>query len=145
MHSDALPDALHEALTQLCARGDALAEQGLHGAALECYRAAWESIPEPKDHWNASTWVLAAIGDSCMAAGYLTSADEAFTYALRCPGGLGNPFVHLSLGKIRFERAELDAAADELIRAYMGGGLDVFDGQDPKYLAFLRTRAIIEP
>jgi hypothetical protein len=140
-----LPDELYEELKRHCSRGDELADQGLHNEALDCYNAAWELIPEPKNNWNASTWVLAAIGDSCLAAGYLTSADEAFTYALTCPNGLGNPFVHISLGKIRFERGELDAAADELVRAYMGGGLEVFEGQDPKYLNFLRTRAVVLP
>lgn len=29
---------------------------------------------------------------------------------------------------------------DELTRAYMGGGMDIFMEDDPKYLAFLETR-----
>jgi hypothetical protein len=39
------------------------------------------------------------------------------------------------------ELGDHDRAADELMRAYMGGGPDIFDEDDPKYLAFLRTRA----
>jgi hypothetical protein len=56
------------------------------------------------------------------------------------PDALGNPFLHLRLGQCRFELGDLDRAADELARAYMADGEDVFDGEDPKYLAFLKTR-----
>jgi hypothetical protein len=33
------------------------------------------------------------------------------------------------------------AAADELMRAYMGAGPEIFAEQDPKHLRFLQTRA----
>ena len=33
----------------------------------------------------------------------------------------------------------IDMTADELARAYMGAGVDIFDGAD-KYFAFLKTR-----
>jgi hypothetical protein len=52
----------------------------------------------------------------------------------------GNPFLHLRLGQCRFELGDLDRAADELARAYMGDGEDVFEDEAPKYLAFLKTR-----
>ena len=140
-----LPDDIYGELKAHCQIGDELADGGSYLDALDHYRTAWELIPEPKNIWNASTWVLAAIADSCLAAGYLTSGKEALLYALDCPGGLGNPFIHLSLGKVFFEEGEMDRAADELMRAYMGGDLEIFEGQDPRYLNFLRTRATIPP
>ena len=60
-----------------------------------------------------------------------------------CPGAAGNPFRHLRRGQVLFEQADYDAAADELMRAYMGGGLDIFAEEPPKYLDFLRARAHI--
>jgi hypothetical protein len=59
------------------------------------------------------------------------------------PGGLGNSFLHLRLGQVLLDLAEPDLAADELMRAYMGAGETIFETQEPKYLAFLRTRAKI--
>jgi hypothetical protein len=62
---------------------------------------------------------------------------------MTCPGGLGNPFLHLRFGQILFESGDHDLAADELIRAYMGAGDEIFENEDPKYLNFLKTRAKI--
>ena len=39
-----------------------------------------------------------------------------------------------------FEQENLAQAADELTRAYMGGGMDIFMEDDPKYLEFLETK-----
>jgi hypothetical protein len=58
------------------------------------------------------------------------------------PDAIGNPFLHLRLGQCLYELGDLDRAADELTRAYLGGGADLFDGAD-QYLAFLKTR--LEP
>ena len=61
-------------------------------------------------------------------------------YAVR--DGSDQPVVpHLRLGQALLEQGEQDRAADELIRAYMGGGPELFERDDPKYLAFLSTRA----
>ena len=57
---------------------------------------------------------------------------------------LGNPFLHLRLGQSQYELGELDRAADELMRAYMGAGEDIFVSEDPKYRAFLATRAKLD-
>jgi hypothetical protein len=60
---------------------------------------------------------------------------------MACPGALGNPFLHLRFGQCQFELGELDRAADELMRAYMAAGAEIFKDQDPKYIAFLKSRA----
>lgn len=59
---------------------------------------------------------------------------------MHCPGAIGNPFVHLRLGQAQFELGDMTRAADELARAYMGAGDEIFEEQDPKYLAFLKTK-----
>ena len=65
---------------------------------------------------------------------------NCFVNAVQCPDGLGNPFIHLRLGQAYFELENPEKAADELARAYMGGGVDIFMEDDPKYLSFLETR-----
>ena len=137
--SDELPDALHRQIQSLCSDGDDLAEARRFEGAVARYNEAWMLVPEPKSRWNASTWILAAIGDACFLGGYGTSALEALRYAMQCPGGLGNPFLHLRLGQVLFDKGEEREAADQLARAYMGGGREIFAEQDPRYLAFLET------
>ena len=133
-----------EEIKRLCADGDVFAGKGLHEAAVAEYNKAWTLIPEPKNQWEASTWVLAAIADSCFFLKKIKSARQALEYAMTCPDGLGNPFLHLRLGQVLFELQEMDAAADELMRAYMGAGKEIFASEDQKYLGFLGTRAALQ-
>jgi tetratricopeptide (TPR) repeat protein len=136
-----LPDSTHEEIKRLCAVGDQKAEQKAYSDALTTYWAAWDLLPEPKTRWEAATWILVAIGDAnFLNADYVAGRDNLST-ALHCPGAIGNPFIHLRLGQCQFELGNLDRAADELMRAYMGAGRDIFDHDDPKYLRFLSTRA----
>ena len=137
----ALDPATHEEIKTLCGRGDQLAEAHAFEEAIAEYNRAWELVPEPKNNWNAATWILAAIADACFLGGYRTSALEAVEYAMTSPGGVGNPFLHLRYGQLLLDVGEKDRAADELMRAYMGGGTEVFEAEDSRYLDFLRTRA----
>jgi len=137
-----LDDTIHERINALCAEGDALAGQASYPAALQKYWAAWELLPEPQTDWAAATWILAAIGDANFLSGDFVAGRDNLAYAMRCPDAIGNPFLHLRLGQCQFELGELDRAADELARAYMGAGDKIFEGGD-KYFSFLKTR--LEP
>ncbi len=133
--------ATHEAIKALCAKGDELAEAGTYQKAISEYNKAWSMVPEPKNDWETSTWILAAIADACFLSGYLKSARTALEYAMTRPGSVGNPFLHLRYGQVLFEVGELDQAADELMRAYMGSGEEIFAKDDKRYFEFLKTRA----
>ena len=138
-----LDDAIHLQITEHCAKVDGLAEMGKFRDAVAAYNQAWSLVPDPKNEWEAATWILAAIGDACFRGKWLNSARDALEYAMTCPGGIGNPFLHLRLGQDRFDTGDLGQAADELMRAYMGGAQEIFAKEDPKYLAFLRTKATL--
>lgn len=140
MTSEELDSRLYEQLKGLCAEGDCLVEANRYREAYEKYTEAWKLLPEPKTMWKAATWVLAAIGDLFFITGKFQQANDAFVHAMACPDAIGNPFLHLRLGQTSFELGLLDVAADELTRAYMGAGLDIFAEQHDKYLEFLKTR-----
>lgn len=137
-----IDDATYERIKVLCAKGDELAAAHKFDDAIEQYSDAWDLVPDPKTDWNASTWILAAVADAYFLGGHRTSALKALQDAMWCPGAIGNPFLHLRLGQVLFDDGkDMDRAADELMRAYMGGGEEMFADEDPRYLAFLRTRA----
>jgi tetratricopeptide (TPR) repeat protein len=133
-----LPDDLYKRITALCQEGDAYMKHGNADAALERFHAAWHLLPEPKNDWEAGTWVFSAIGDAWYSKGDHQQALLAFQEAVQCPDGLGNPFIHLRLGECYFEMGDSPKAQDELTRAYMGGGREIFEEEDPKYFAFLK-------
>lgn len=130
----------HSAIAQLSQKGDSYAENGDYPRALAAYWQAFDLIPEPKTDWEATTWVLAAIGDANFLGNDFQAGLDNLSNAMHCPGAIGNPFLHLRLGQCQFELGNLDRAADELTRAYAVAGEEIFEEDDPKYFAFLKTR-----
>lgn len=108
--------------------------------AWEVLIDALDAIPEPKFDYSESMWLFATLADVYFLCENWDQAAETFQEALQCPEGLGNAFIHLRLGQCFFEMNQLDKAADELARAYMAQGHEIFDDEDEKYLDFLSTR-----
>lgn len=134
-----LSDETRRIIQALCKEGDDLTNSAKYPAALAQYWAAWDLLPEPQTDWEAATWILAAIGNANFLGGDFAAGRDNLATAMRCPDAIGNPFLHLRLGQCQFELGDLDRAADELARAYMGAGADIFAGGD-KYFAFLMSR-----
>ena len=134
----ALDDYTHGRIKVLCEEGDNLCERKDYNSALEKYRGALEMLPEPVTAWNAATWIFAAIGDACFLSGDTNGAYDAFSNATHCPGGVGNPFIHLRLGQIQLALGNEIIALDELTRAYMGGGKEIFKDQEPRYFELVQ-------
>lgn len=135
-----LPYAIHEEVTRLSADADLLVEEEEYGEAVAKYIEALELVPEPRTQWEASTWLLTAIGDACFLAGAYPQARNALSDAMLCPDAIGNPFIHLRLGQAQLELGNEARAADELARAYLKEGVAIFQDEDPKYLAFVKSK-----
>ena len=139
MSKHELPAKLLKKITALCEDGDRLGKARDDAAAVDKYHDAWDLIPEPKENWEASTWVLASMGEVYYRNQRYEKALHSFQSAVMCPNGLGNPYIHLRLGQIQFELGDRGAAADELTRAYMGAGEEIFRAEDQKFYQFLQT------
>jgi len=134
-----LSDSVHERIQALCAAGDALAKNDDFPAALEQYWAAWDLLPEPKTQWEAATWILGAIGDANYLNDDFVAGRDNLSMAMHCPDAIGNPFLHLRLGQCEYQLGNVDRAADELARAYMNAGAEIFE-DEPEYFDFLKSR-----
>lgn len=104
-------------------------------AAVEKYIEALELLPEPKTDWEACTWLLTAIDNANFKSKNYEHARAALTDAMHCPGAIGNSFIHLRFGQSQFELGNMQRADDELARAYVGAGKEIFSEEDPKYFA----------
>jgi tetratricopeptide (TPR) repeat protein len=138
-----LDASTHAEIQRLASQGDVLADDGSFEEAIRRYHQAWQLIPDPKNRWEATTWLMGAIGDACFALQSFKQGSDAFRYAISCPGGGENPYLYLRLGQCQFEKSLMDAAAESLTRAYLLDGLTVFADEDPKYLTFLKTKMVI--
>jgi hypothetical protein len=59
-----LDEELHQKIKLNCAQRDKLAEATKFEDAIAEYNKAWLLIPDPKNEWEAATWVLAAVTDA---------------------------------------------------------------------------------
>ncbi len=134
-----LDESIHTRITGLCEEGNAFAEAEDFDRALASYRQALALVPRPLNHWEAATWILTALGDVLFQQGNYAEARDLLNEALQCPGGVGNPFIHLRLGQACLELRDDQCARDQLARAYMAGGDEIFDGEDPKYHRYVRS------
>ncbi len=141
----ALPVGTFETVRALCNDGEHLMTAGQFREAFDKFVAAFDLLPEPRTQWNAAGWILVALGENAIRAGSFQAAAGPLVDAMWAPGTIGNPWVHLRLGQVRYELGELDAAADELTRAYMGGGREIFEGLDEKYFALLEKVLLPPP
>lgn len=135
-----IDDAVIEDIRALCTEGDTCMDLGETTQAYECYMAALALVPEPKEEFEAATWILAALGDLHFSSKDFVQAEKVLSGAMYCAGAIGNPFLHLRLGQAQLELKNEERAADELCRAYMGAGKEIFENDDPKYFEFLKAR-----
>jgi len=136
-------EAIQAEIERLSREGNELAGVKAFEEAKACFVQALRLVPEPHQSQETATWLYAAIGDMHFHLGSAERAMRCFSNAVRCPGGLGNSFIHLRLGQAEFDLGNLTNAADELTRAYMGGGMGIFMEDNPKYFEFLETKISI--
>jgi tetratricopeptide (TPR) repeat protein len=132
-----LPAECFAEVEGLCAEGKVKLEAGDLQGAFDCFADALERVPEPVHQWNAGAWILVAMGECGFRAGNYAAALDSLTDAMHAPGTIGNPWVHLRLGQCLLNLGEEERAADELARAYRGGGRGIFEGQDPRCFAMV--------
>lgn len=135
-----LSHEIYTEIQRLCSQGDKLVGLELYPDALHSYRSAWGLLPDPKTEWRAATSILVSIGDAHFQVRDYHAGRHNLLHALKCPDAYGDPFLYLRLGQCQLELEAYDKAADALFRAYLGGGPEIFKGEDPKYHRFLQSR-----
>jgi tetratricopeptide (TPR) repeat protein len=138
-----LDDNIYQHILQLSKVGDEYMEQGDYSKAIDQFRAAFELVPEPYQDWEASLWLLTSLGEAYYFDGEYVQAHAALAKAMHVPEGIGNPLIHLRLGEVQFELGNTKRAADELLRAYMAGGEEIFEDEDEKYFKFLKQAVVL--
>lgn len=132
-----LNSEIYNRILELCSNGDKMVEKGDFVKAIQCYEKALDLVPSPKNTWDTSTWIYTALGDTYFLINNHKKAIEYFYNAMNCPDALNNPFILLRLGQSLYNINEKNKAKEYLLRAYMLEGLEIFRGEDDKYLELI--------
>lgn len=131
-------ETVFEKIDRWCQLGQKYEDKKNFDRSLEKYLEALDLIPEPITDWEASTWILTAIGDIYFLFKDYPKSRQFLQDAMHCPNAIGNPFIHLRLGQVQYELEDFARAKDELARALILGGSEIFEEEDPKYLQWIR-------
>jgi len=132
----------------LVRQADQLAASGDYGTAVGHYSEAWEVIcsDRPDHEIEEAFWLLMSWVNANFLAGEFREAHHLCieTFQVFADHGMvvGNPFFHLRAGQCDYElappnepmSAEAASSVDNLSRALITGGPEIFEGEDPKYL-----------
>lgn len=133
-----LSDEVYEKIEEYSERGNAHCDEEEWGKAVTCFNKALELVPEPKEEWEAATWIYAALGDAFYLWEKYEEALDNLKRARMCPDGLANPFILLRIGEAYYELGELEQAKKILLEAYMMEGIEIFEDEDEKYFALIK-------
>ncbi|MFT5880262.1 MAG: tetratricopeptide (TPR) repeat protein [Moritella sp.] len=135
----ALDPKLFKKIEIICEKGEEQLETEEYHSAIDTFMQAYDLVPDPKIHWNVSTWILTALGDAHFMLGDFAALEEATGFAMLCPEGAVNPYLHLRLGQAHFELGNMGPAKEQLDKAFAAEGEDIFGDDDPKYLALAQS------
>lgn len=126
-----------EKIKELLKQGDKKAESGDYEGSLQSYRSAIDLVPDPFIEQEISTNLLVAMGDVYIMIGDYEKAQKVFADVMLCPGAPASEYIRLRRGQVAFELGDMKKAKTELACAYMNGGDEVFEDEDPKYIGLI--------
>jgi len=135
-----LPKRISTKVLRLFNEGEAFADEAQDKEALDRFQAAWDLLPEPKGEWEYALAILSAIADSHFHLGDYQECYRGMQQTLRCGGDVDNPFIQLRLGQCLFELGDLGESRNWMVPVYLMEGNEIFESEDPKYLAFVKER-----
>ena len=139
-------EQLQSELDELAEEGNKYFDNNQYDKALEIWKRALDLIPEPKKRISETVWFLTSIGDIYFLQGKYEEAFDNFEDARNNLSGEGinNPFILLRLGQSAFELEKKELATENLLRAYMLEGKEIFEEDDKKYFEFLKSNVDLD-
>lgn len=133
-----LDDTTYNRILLLCGEGDLSVIDGNFEVAIEKFKSALDLLPIPQIDWETATWVYVALGDTYYCINEFSLALDNLMEAMKCPGGISNPFIMLRVGQCFFNLDSTRKAKDFLLQAYMLGGIELFANEDIKYFELIK-------
>lgn len=120
-------------------KGEELFENEQFPEAIKEYQKAWNSLPEPKQLWDAGLWIKVAQAEAYLNLNDYTAGKQKLLDAMLCSGAVSNPLVHFLIGICCFELNDQECALKEFKIAYDLEGDSIFQDGDEKYQQFLMS------
>lgn len=132
-----LEENIYKQIVLLSNQGNALFNGEKYTEAILKFEKALSLVSEPKNVYEATTWLLTSIGDSYFFMEDYNNAIRIFYDALNTSFGLEKGFIYLRLGQSLYELDLFQDAKKNLFKAYMLNGSLIFATIERKYIEIL--------
>jgi tetratricopeptide (TPR) repeat protein len=142
----AMPENVNDKVRELKSQADYLQMGGKYLLAIDKYKEALSLLPKPVNQWKyiwvllpqiaENYWLNAKFNDG--KGGGFQEALAVFSEIMKIEGAVGDETYHLRIGQIRYELGQIEKAKDELLRAYLIGGKEIFMNIDNKYFELIK-------
>ncbi len=132
-----LDDALSLKINNLSEMGNLLMDNGSYDKAINFFSDAIALLPLPTQQWEAGTWLYTAIGEAYYFKHDYENAKNNLYDALNCADSTDSAFTYLRLEQSLYELGDLACAKENLLKAYMLEGNEIFDDEEAKYFNLL--------
>lgn len=138
-----LPDDIQDQIEALSEQAEEARIQGRHEEALDLYTEALELLPEPREQFEAYSFLKATMGDICFLMDRFNDGLENFYDAYTAAGPQNmNPYIIYRLGQIYRQMGDEDNAVEFFKKTYLLEGEDAFE--DESDLIFLKNRVDLD-
>ena len=131
-------DEVYNQVQKIVDQGDTELSAREFELSVKKYNKALSLIPSIYRQCEIAICILSSLSEAYFQ---LHMYDKALVYLrelINCPNVIGNPFVNLRLGQVQLELGNYAQAQEELYKAYTSEGEEIFLGDDPKYLNFIK-------
>lgn len=131
-----LDDKIFKKINTFNINAEQCIDKALFLEAIKEYQKAWNTLPEPKQLWDAALWIKVGQAECLLVQDNFEAGKQKLLEAMLCSGAVNNPLVHLLLGICCFELKDEKCALEELQIAYDLEGASIFQEGDEKYQTF---------
>ncbi len=128
-----IEDKILEKIEKLCQKAEQLIDQNKLANAQKLLFEAYELVPELKEEWEESTYILVSLGDTYLWQDNFPKALDAYTDALKCLNADQNPYIYMRKGQCLAALGQTEEAIISLKKAYEIDQ-EIFEDEDPQYL-----------
>ncbi|MDE5945165.1 MAG: tetratricopeptide repeat protein [Rikenella sp.] len=138
-----LSEQIYKQIEKLSEEGDRAMDTENYEKAIDLFQQALALLPEPKEEFEAYSWLRVSIGDAYFMLEDYVKSEENFRMGYVAGELFDNPFVLLRLGQNYVELEQEEQAVEYLLKAYMSDGEDIFE-EEEEYLEWLSERVELE-
>ena len=128
-----IDDALYARLLEMNRVAEGKLAIGECKGAAAIYLEALKLLPQPIEELEAATWISGRAADAFYRDRQYAAALQELRRTMRLPGATANPFLWLRRGQAQYELGNMEDARQSLFRAYMLGGEEIFEYENPEY------------